>query len=918
MATERELNILIKAKDEASRILKKYDQEFTAMGQGLMAAGAAGAAGLGYTIKAAADFQSEMSRVGALSQASDKELKSLTDTAMELGAKTKYSSKEAAQGMQYLAMAGYETNDIISAMPGLLDMAAAGQIDLGSAADITSNVLSGFQMAAKDTGKVADVLAKTFTSSNTDLQMLGETMKYVAPVASAAGFSLEEMAAATGLMGNAGIQGSQAGTSLRGIIMRLQAPTSEAAGAMEELGINVRNADGSMKSMPDILAEFESGLSGVDQATKDMALKQIIGMEAAAGFQALLNEGSGTLREYAGELEGSAGTAAEIAAKQMDNLKGALEILKGVLETTAITIGTYFLPPLQKAAEMVSGFLGWVNTLDPSIHKMIGSVMLAGTIFGLLTGAIMIVTPMLPAFGAAIAALLSPLGLIILAVGALGTAFAMNLGGIRDTVMSFVQPAITAFQYLTGGMDETVATGQRMGLGLEEILGTKAFAIVNILTLMRDNIVTIFNTLRDTLLPIVMQVWTNIQTFIQTYGLQIVTTIQWAFQLAQTIVMTVFQFIATFIQTYGVQIVNTVTSIFTSIWNVISVALVIAQTIVTTVWSHIQQLIATHGATIQATVMNLFTAVQQTIQTVSQIIVSIIQWAWPYISQIINMVMTQVVPFLISMFTKISAFISDVMPKIVKIIQWAWQNVIQPLLTAVMNFLVPFIQSAWSAISNIIGGALDFVMGIVKFAVSVLTGDWSGAWEAIKQTLSGAVQAIKGILQAIGTILSAPFKAGLELIKGLATSFYSVGSDLIQGLINGIKDMAGKAIEAAKGAVKGALDAAKNLLGINSPSRVFMEIGAFTSEGLAIGITKAAGEAKRASQDLARAAMTPMDRMTAPSFAGAAAASAGSDGGRTINLHFGQGALSLPNVTNGEEFVKSVEGFSLRQAFKSQ
>ena len=127
MATERELNILIKAKDEASRILKKYDQEFTAMGQGLMAAGAAGAAGLGYVIKSAADFQSEMSRVGALSGATDKDLRTLTDSAKELGAKTKYSASEAAQGMQYLAMAGYKTNDIISAMPGLLDMAAAGQ-----------------------------------------------------------------------------------------------------------------------------------------------------------------------------------------------------------------------------------------------------------------------------------------------------------------------------------------------------------------------------------------------------------------------------------------------------------------------------------------------------------------------------------------------------------------------------------------------------------------------------------------------------------------------------------------------------------------------------------------------------------------------------------------------------------------------
>ena len=201
-------------------------------------AGAAALSGLAVAaIKMGSDFEAGMSRVQALSGATGAEFEALRKTALELGRTTVFSASQAAEGMQYLAMAGFKTNEIIAAMPGVLNAAAAGQVDLATAADITSNVLSGFGLKAEEAARVADVLTKAFTSSNTTMESLGETMKYAAPVAAAAGFALEEVAAAAGMLGDAGIQGSQAGTTLRAIMLRLINPPKQAAEALDALGI---------------------------------------------------------------------------------------------------------------------------------------------------------------------------------------------------------------------------------------------------------------------------------------------------------------------------------------------------------------------------------------------------------------------------------------------------------------------------------------------------------------------------------------------------------------------------------------------------------------------------------------------------------------------------------------------------------
>ena len=415
--------------NEATRSLKDMGAEVRdagrTIGTTLGGAGLAVAGGLGMAIKTAADFESEMSRVAALSGASDKELKTLTETAKELGSTTSFSASEAAQGMQFLAMAGYETNDIVSAMPGLLDMAAAGQIDLASAADITSNILSGFGMEAENTGKVADTLTAAFTNANVDLNMLGETMKYAAPVAKSTGQSLEDMAVATMIMGDAGIQGSQAGTTLRTALLRLSKPTSQASQALKDMGVEVFDAQGNMKPFPQLLKEMQSGMDGWTQEQKTAALSTIFGTEAVSGMMEVISQADGKVDEYTKTLENSGGAAEEVASKQMDNLKGALTELGSAFEGMQIAIGSTFTPILQTLAEKLNGLVTAFNNMPESMQRMIaiGAALLAGLL--LLGSAAGFLVMGLGALAAANWAVLGPVALVVAGIVALAAVFAL-------------------------------------------------------------------------------------------------------------------------------------------------------------------------------------------------------------------------------------------------------------------------------------------------------------------------------------------------------------------------------------------------------------------------------------------------------------------------------------------------------------
>lgn len=352
--------------------------------------------GIGSVVKTTADFESAMSRVGALSGATGKQLESMTQTAEHLGATTAFTATQAAEGMQFLAMAGYKTNDIIAAMPGVLATAAAGQLDLATTADITSNILTGFGLKAKETARVADVLAKTFTSSNTSMEMIGYTMKYVAPIASAAGQSLESVAAAAGILGDAGIQGTQAGTSLRRMLTRLAAPPKAAREELHDLGITIEDAKGKMKPLAQIIGELTEATKDMSEADRLAAVSRISGVEASSAMLALMKAGQGKIEAFTKELENSGGTAEEIAKKQLENLKGQLIILKSALQGAALAIGNELLPALKVIASGLQFLVDEFNKLPKPAKTVIAVLSALLAVVATLIGPFLFFVGMIP------------------------------------------------------------------------------------------------------------------------------------------------------------------------------------------------------------------------------------------------------------------------------------------------------------------------------------------------------------------------------------------------------------------------------------------------------------------------------------------------------------------------------------------
>lgn len=300
-------------------------------------------------IKTGMDFEAQMSRVKAISGATGEEFAKLKEQAKQLGADTAFSATEAAEGMENLASAGFSTSEIIAAMPGMLDLAASSGEDLASSADIAASTLRGFGLEASSAGHVADVLAKNAAATNAAVADTGEAMKYVAPVAKSMGIEFEETAAAIGIMADAGIKGSQAGTTLRGALSRIAKPTKATQETMDSLGLSFYDSNGKMKSLADITEMLETKMSGLTDEQKNQALITLFGQESLSGMMALMDRGSGEVRKLTDEYKNCDGSAKDMAKTMQDNLSGAVEEFGGSVESLGIEIFENIEGPLKKA-----------------------------------------------------------------------------------------------------------------------------------------------------------------------------------------------------------------------------------------------------------------------------------------------------------------------------------------------------------------------------------------------------------------------------------------------------------------------------------------------------------------------------------------------------------------------------------------
>ena len=331
---------------------------------GVAGAGILLARGLASPVMAAANFEAAMNKVKAVSGATGDQFATMKAQAKDLGKTTQFSASQAAEAQSFLAMAGLKTNQILEAMPGTLQLAAAAQMDLGSAANVVTNIMSGYGKKASELGHVNDVLVKTFISANTDLRQLGEAMKYAGPVAAAAGVEFEETSAALGLMGNAGIQATMAGTSLKGAISRILAPTKKMRVAMKAAGLSFTDSHGKLKPLVDIVKELEP------HAEDAGLFMELFGQRAGPAMAVLASQGSEALKELTGELKNSGGTAQRISDVQMSGFAGVMKTIASVTESVRIAIGDALIPALTKLAAVAKPILDNLATYADKYPKL--------------------------------------------------------------------------------------------------------------------------------------------------------------------------------------------------------------------------------------------------------------------------------------------------------------------------------------------------------------------------------------------------------------------------------------------------------------------------------------------------------------------------------------------------------------------
>lgn len=334
-------------------------------------------AGLGtVAVKTAADFDSAMSQVSAVSGATGSDLEQLRGKAREMGAKTKFSASEAAEAMNYMAMAGWKTGDMLDGIEGIMNLAAASGEDLATTSDIVTDALTALGLSAEDSGHFADILAAASSNANTNVSMMGETFKYCAPVAGALGYSAEDTAEAIGLMANAGIKSSQAGTAMRTMLTSLQGDIELSGAAFGDVTIATSNADGSMRSLGDILSDLRGYFSQMTESEAAATAEALVGKNAMSGFLAVMNAAPADIEKLNNAVNNCDGMAEQMAETMQDNLAGQLTILKSQLEELAISFGEMMMPVIRDVVSWIQGFVDKLNAMDEGQRRTIITIAL--------------------------------------------------------------------------------------------------------------------------------------------------------------------------------------------------------------------------------------------------------------------------------------------------------------------------------------------------------------------------------------------------------------------------------------------------------------------------------------------------------------------------------------------------------------
>lgn len=777
IATEQELERLAKEAANANAALNKLDS----VGQTLQDVGNK-MAGVGKTlttnvttpivaigaaaVKTTADFDAQMSKVQAISGATGEEFDALREKAREMGAKTKFSASEAGAAFEYMAMAGWKTGDMLDGIEGIMSLAAASGEDLATTSDIVTDALTAFGLTAKDSGHFADILAAASSNANTNVSMMGETFKYAAPIAGALGYTAEDTALAIGLMANAGIKSSQAGTSLRKMMTELTGEIKISGDAIGDVVIQTTNADGSMRSFNDIIMDCRDAFSKLSESEKANTAEALVGKTAMSGFLAIMNASEADLNKLSSAIDNCDGSAEQMAATMQDNLNGQITILKSALQELAIQIGDALMPVVRNIVAKVQEFVEKLQQMDEGTRNTIIKI---------------------AAFAAAI-------GPVLLVVGKLTS----GVGGAMKSIASMGKSVLTFVNQAKLG----VGAGGKLASAIAGI-GPVGWAIIAVVAALTAAFVSLWKN-NEEFRNNIIAIWDGIKAKFEAFGQAItdrLNALGFDFEnitevlkavwdgfcaVLAPVFETAFNYISVVLGTVLdvlVGLFDVFAGIFTGNWD--------------QAWNGVKEVFSGYWEGIKSA----FSVVLDGLKNLADVFLGWFGTDW-------DTVWSGIKEFFVSTWNSIKQFFSD-----------TW-NGIKETFTSVWTAISDTVSSVWETIKNVVQVGIMFIQELFSAAFQILTLPfrfiWENckeavttAWEAIKTAVSTAIDAIKTTLETVWTAIWTVLSPIIETIKtGISTAWETIKTT-VTTIADGIKNTLETAWNAIKSIITPIVDGIK-------------------------------------------------------------------------------------------------------------
>lgn len=838
--------------DEYAAKAEKVGGTLTSVGQKLLPLSTS-IAGLGVAaVKTTADFDSEMSKVSAISGATGTDLDKLRGKAREMGAKTKFSASEAAQGMQYMAMAGWKTQDMMDGLEGIMNLAAASGEDLASTSDIVTDALTAFGLSAKDSSHFSDILAAASSNANTNVSMMGETFKYAAPVLGSLGYTAEDAALAIGLMANAGIKSSQAGTSLRGAITNLAKPTDTVAAAMDKYGISLTDSSGKMLSLRELMEQLRQKLGGLSEAEQAQAAAALFGKNAMSGMLAIINGSDKDFEKLAGAIDNCDGSSEKMANTMNDNLQGQITILMSQLQELAISFGEILMPKIRDIVTHIQNFVDKLNAMDEGQKETIlrigmfvaalapmlmglGKVIIfsanVSRALGTLSAGLVKAGGFSGVFTKALGLITSPAAIVVGAIAAI-TAVIIHLWNtnedFRNTITAIWQKIKDAFTIFAAGISERLSA---LGITFSDV--TSAIKTIwdgfcNLLALVME---AAFNTIAialQTAFNVILGIWdvfsavfsgdwsgaweavkgifSSVWDGLKEYFSTIIGAVKGVADVFLGWFGTNWETVWNGVKTFFEGIWNGISSFFEGIWNGIS-------TFCTTVWNGIVTNVTAFCTTVHDTISTIFNAVKDVVSNVWETIKNVVQVAIMFIVEVIKAAFELItVPFRF-IWENCRDTIISVWETIKSAVQTAINFVKDNIITPVMNAISTTITTVWNTIKTTFTTVINAIKSAVQTAWnfmkdSVITPVMNGIKTVITTVWNAIKTAVQTVVNAIKTTVQTVFNA----VKTTVTTIWNAIKTGTSTAWNAVKTAVTTPINAAKSAVTSAINGIKSTI----------------------------------------------------------------------------------------------------------